>query len=142
MSRLQIRPFETLDEAHVVALWRLCGLTRPWNDPHRDIQRKLRDSPEWFLVGLLNGEIVASVMAGYDGHRGWLNYLAVGPAHRRQGCARAMVAAAELLLRQAGCPKVNLQVRADHADAVEFYRRLGYAVDEVVSLGKRLEPDV
>ena len=141
MSLLTIRPYEIHDEAAVVALWQHCDLIRPGNDPHQDIQRKLRDSPEWFLVGLLDGNLVASLMVGYEGHRGWLNYLAVAPACQRRGCGRRMVAAAERLLREAGCPKLNLQVRATNPGAVEFYRRLGFAVDEVVSLGKRLEPE-
>ncbi len=139
MSMLTIRPYEIHDETAVVALWRHCDLVRPGNDPHHDIQRKLRDSPEWFLVGAVGGNLVASVMAGYDGHRGWLNYLAVASGFQRKGCGRAMVAAAEGLLREAGCAKINLQVRAGNPEAIEFYRRIGYAVDEVVSLGKRLD---
>lgn len=138
---MHIRPFQPQDQEAVIALWRRCDLVRPWNDPVRDIERKLAVSPGWFLVGVLEGEIVASVMAGYEGHRGWLNYLAVAPEHQRQGLARALVTAAERLLREAGCPKINLQVRSSNAGAREFYRRLGYAVDEVVSMGKRLEPD-
>jgi len=116
-------------------------LLRPWNDPHRDIQRKLRVRPDLFLVGLVDGQVVASVMAGYEGHRGWLNYLAVAPEWQRRGYARAIVAEAERLLREAGCPKINLQVRTSNQAVIEFYRRLGYAPDDVVSLGKRLEPD-
>ena len=138
---LQIRPYEIHDEPTVIALWRHCDLLRPWNDPHRDIQCKLQDSPEWFLLGVLDGNVVASVMAGYDGHRGWLNYLAVAPAWQRRGYGRAMVAAAEVILRQAGCPKLNLQIRSANGAVIEFYRRLGYVVDEVVSMGKRLESD-
>jgi ribosomal protein S18 acetylase RimI-like enzyme len=138
---VQIRPFKSEDEKAVVALWRRCDLIRPWNDPHRDIQRKLGVRPELFLVGVLDGQIIASVMAGYEGHRGWLNYLAVVPEVQRRGYARAMVAEAERLLRQAGCPKINLQIRTSNHGVVEFYRRLGYAVDDVVSMGKRLEHD-
>jgi ribosomal protein S18 acetylase RimI-like enzyme len=138
---MRIRPFRPDDEAAVVALWEHCGLVRPWNDPRRDIRRKLLVRPDLFLVGLVEDHIVASVMAGYDGHRGWLNYLAVDPAHQRRGHGRAMVAEAERRLRAAGCPKINLQVRTSNHRAVEFYRRLGYAVDEVLSMGKRLEHD-
>ena len=116
-------------------------MIRPWNDPARDIERKLRVRPEWFLVGVLDGEIVATVMAGYEGHRGWLNYLAVVPEFQRRGFARAIVAEAEQLLRQAGCPKINLQIRSSNHGVIEFYRRLGYSVDDVVSMGKRLEHD-
>ncbi len=136
-----IRPFRPDDEAAVIALWQRCDLVRPWNDPHKDIQRKLLVRPDLFLVGIIDDHIVASVMAGYEGHRGWLNYLAVDPAHQRRGHARAMVAEAERLLRAAGCPKINLQVRTSNGGVIEFYRKLGYAADEVTSMGKRLEQD-
>jgi ribosomal protein S18 acetylase RimI-like enzyme len=138
---VEIRPFQPDDEEAVVALWTACGLLRPWNDPHKDIRRKLAVRPDLFLVTVDAGAIVASVMAGYEGHRGWLNYLAVAPDRRRQGLGRALLAEAERRLAAAGCPKVNLQVRADNAGAVAFYRSVGYAVDDVVSLGKRLEHD-
>lgn len=80
-------------------------------------------------------------MVGYEGHRGWINYLAVDPDHQRLGYGRALMAEAERLLRAEGCPKINLQIRATNQGVIEFYRRLGYAVDEVVSMGKRLEHD-
>jgi ribosomal protein S18 acetylase RimI-like enzyme len=134
-----IRPFLPADESAVVTLWERCGLTRPWNDPHLDIRRKLQIRPDLFLVGVLDGVVVASVMAGYEGHRGWINYLAVATEHQGKGLGRAMMAEAERLLAQAGCPKVNLQVRFSNQQVIEFYRRLGYAVDDVVSMGKRLE---
>jgi ribosomal protein S18 acetylase RimI-like enzyme len=136
-----IRPFRPDDEAAVIALWQRCDLVRPWNDPHKDIQRKLLVRPDLFLVGIVDDHILASVMAGYEGHRGWLNYLAVDPAHQRRGHARTMVAEAERLLRAAGCPKINLQVRTSNNGVIEFYRKLGYAADEVTSMGKRLEQD-
>lgn len=138
---LSIRPFQPPDEAAVIALWQRCGLVRPWNDPAKDIQRKLGVRPEWFLVGELEGRIIACVMAGYEGHRGWLNYLAVDPEHQRQGYAREIVDHAERLLKGAGCPKINLQVRTSNHAVIDFYQRLGYTVDDVVSLGKRLEHD-
>ena len=106
-----------------------------------DIERKLRVRPEWFLVGILDGEIVATVMAGYEGHRGWLSYLAVTPEFQRRGFARTIVVEAERLLLEAGCPKINLQIRTSNHGVIEFYRRLGYSVDDVVSMGKRLEHD-
>ena len=138
---MQIRPYDPTDEAAVVALWERCGLTRPWNDPHKDIRRKLAVRPDLFLVGELDGAVVGTVMAGYDGHRGWVNYLGVDPACRRRGVGRALMAEAERLLRLDGCPKINLQVRTSNTEAIEFYRRIGFAVDDVVSLGKRLEHD-
>jgi ribosomal protein S18 acetylase RimI-like enzyme len=136
-----IRAFRPEDEESVIRLWELCGLVRPWNDPRKDIARKLRVNPEWFLVGESGGRIVASAMVGYEGHRGWINYLAVEPALQRGGVGRAMMAEAERLLRTAGCPKINVQVRRSNSDIMAFYARLGYAADDVVSLGKRLEHD-
>lgn len=138
---MQIRPFQDSDEPAVIDLWERCGLLRPQNDPHRDIRRKREVQRELFLVGLVDGQIVASVMAGYEGHRGWINYLAVAPEHQRRGFGRAMMAETERLLRKLGCPKINLQVRSTNAAVIAFYRRLGYGVDDVVSLGKRLEED-
>ena len=138
---MDIRPFEPADEDAVIALWERCGLTRPWNDPRKDVRRKLRVRPDLFLVGVEGGEIVAAVMAGYDGHRGAINYLAVAPEHRRRGLGRAIMAEAERLLRAAGCPKINLLVRTTNHEVIAFYRRLGYVIDEVVGLGKRLEHD-
>jgi ribosomal protein S18 acetylase RimI-like enzyme len=140
-NSLQIRPFQPSDEPAVVSLWRQCGLTRPWNNPHLDIERKLRLQPDWFLVGCLKGEVVATAMVGCDGHRGWVNYLGVAPAHQRQGYGRLLMEEAERLLRSVGCPKLNLQVRAENEAAVAFYQRLGYQVEQIVSLGKRLIPD-
>ena len=138
---MNVRPFRTSDEASVIKLWERCELLRPWNDPEKDIQRKLRVQPEMFLVGLLEEKLVATAMAGYEGHRGWVNYLAVAPEHRRKGLGRAMMVAVERLLIDAGCPKINLQIRGTNTAAIDFYRRLGYQVDDVVGLGKRLETD-
>ena len=138
---LEIRPFEPPDERAVVQLWTDCGLVVPWNNPRRDIQRKLRVQSEMFLVACSDGEVVGTVMAGYDGHRGWINYLAVDPQRRRAGIATRMMAEAEEVLRAAGCPKINLQVRSANMDVIEFYKRVGFEVDDVVSLGKRLESD-
>lgn len=140
-ASMQIRPFQRADEPAVVELWRQCDLLRPWNNPHRDIQRKLRVRPEWFLVGVLDAQIVATIMAGYEGHRGWLNYLAASPRFQRRGLARAMVAEAERLLHDAGCPKVNLQIRSSNSAVVGFYHAAGYSIDDVISMGKRLERD-
>ena len=141
MRSTEIRPFEPADEEAAVALWQSCGLVRPSNDPHRDIERKLRVRPDLFLVGVVEGRVVASLMAGYEGHRGWLNYVAVDPELRRQGLARQLVRAAEERLRRLGCPKINLQVRSQNEGGIAFWKQLGYSVDEVVSMGKRLEDD-
>ena len=138
---MDIRAFQDQDEAEVIGLWERCGLLRPWNDPRKDIARKLAVQRELFLVGSVGDRIVATVMAGYDGHRGWINYLAVDPAHRRQGLARQLLADVEQHLRAAGCAKINLQIRHDNLDAIAFYRSVGFAEDAVVSMGKRLERD-
>jgi ribosomal protein S18 acetylase RimI-like enzyme len=138
---VDIRPFQPEDESAVVALWEQCLLTRPWNDPHKDIARKLKIQPELFLVGAESGALVATVMAGYEGHRGWVNYLAVAPAFRGRGFGRALMDRVEQLLLEMGCPKVSLLIRSTNADVVEFYRHIGYAQDEVITLGKRLIHD-
>lgn len=136
-----LRPYDPADEDAVVALWGRCGLLRPWNDPRRDIARKRTTQPELFLVAERDGRLLGTAMAGFDGHRGWVNYLAVDPDVRRTGIGRRLMERVERELAKRGCPKVNLQVRAGNGDAVAFYRRLGYLPDDVVSLGKRLEDD-
>jgi ribosomal protein S18 acetylase RimI-like enzyme len=138
---MKIRVFRPEDEQRVTSLWERCGLVRPWNDPHKDIARKLRVQAEGFLVGVIDDELVATVMVGYDGHRGWINYLAVAPEHQGTGLGRQVMDEAERILRASGCPKINLQVRTSNTAVLDFYRSLGYAEDDVVSLGKRLESD-
>jgi ribosomal protein S18 acetylase RimI-like enzyme len=138
---MNIRPYDVADEAAVIDLWQRCGLTRAWNDPKKDIQRKLAVRPDLFLVVEEGGAMVGSAMAGYEGHRGWVNYLAVSPDRQRKGIARALMAEVERLLLAEGCPKINLQIRTSNIGAVEFYKRLGYSLDETVSMGKRLIPD-
>lgn len=138
---MKIRAFKPEDESAVVALWDACELTRPWNDPHKDIARKLAVQPELFFVGEDEHEIVASVMAGYEGHRGWVNYLAVAPGFRSRGYGRVLMQHVEAALERRGCPKVSLLVRHSNRDAIEFYRRLGYVEDESVSFSKRLIED-
>ena len=141
MSDLVIRPYQPQDETAVVQLWLQCNLVVPQNNPKRDIKRKLQVNPEWFLVGVLGGHVVATCMAGYEGHRGWINYLAVSPHHRRQGIGRRIMEEAEKKLIAAGCPKINLQVRETNRIVIQFYERIGYTRDPVASMGKRLEND-
>jgi ribosomal protein S18 acetylase RimI-like enzyme len=138
---MHIRAFQPADKQAVIRIWRECNLVRPVNDPHKDIRRKMAVRPDLFLVGVVDGQIVATVMAGYDGHRGWLNYVAVLPSYRRLGYARLIVAEVERLLRAEGCAKINLQVFPANLGAIEFYRSIGFAVDDVLSMGKRLEKD-
>lgn len=136
---LSIRPYAARDEEAVVALWEECGLTRPWNDPRRDIALKMEFQPELFFVGESGGALLATCMAGYEGHRGWINYLAVRPDLWGRGLGRAMMAQAEAALFALGCPKINLQVRRGNEAALAFYTRLGFRDDDLVSLGKRLD---
>ena len=141
LPAVRIRTYQPADEAVVIALWQECKLTRPWNDPKKDIARKLTAQPDLFLVGMLGEELIATAMAGYDGHRGWVYYLAVSPRHRRKSHGKALMQEVERLLLERGCPKLNLQVRSTNSEVIAFYRKLGYAVDETTSLGKRLIPD-
>ena len=138
---MTIRPFAVTDTDEGVALWEECGLVRPWNDPRKDIERKLRVQPELFLVAQDGTEVVGSVMAGFDGHRGWIYYLAVAASHQRLSLGRALMQQAEKSLVELGCPKVNLMVRSTNEAVIGFYRRLGYEQDDVVSMGKRLIAD-
>ncbi|MCC7147106.1 MAG: GNAT family acetyltransferase [Phycisphaeraceae bacterium] len=138
MIDLHIRPYQASDQAAVVTLWERCDLLRPWNDPKRDIAIKTGHSPELLWVGIWQGQLVATVMVGFEGHRGWINYLAVEPAVQRQGLGRRMMREAEDRLRALGCPKINLQVRTTNQGVVAFYEAIGFRADDVVSLGKRL----
>jgi ribosomal protein S18 acetylase RimI-like enzyme len=138
---LRIRPYEAADEAAVVELWHECGLTRPWNDPRRDIARKLTVQPELFLIGTTGAGPIATAMVGFDGHRGWVNYLAVAPGRRHRAIGRVLMQEAERLLTALGCPKLNLQVRSSNTEVLAFYRALGYVQDDVASLGRRLIVD-
>ncbi len=142
MAELVMRAYRETDEDAVVELWRECGLVVPWNDPKKDIRRKLSVQREMFLVGLVGSDLVATVMAGYEGHRGWINYLAVAVDSRARGFGRRMMDEAEARLRKMGCPKINLQIRMSNSGVIDFYQALGYSVDDVVSMGKRLEADI
>ncbi len=152
--RVRVRPYEVGDDEGIVGLWEECGLTRAWNDPRRDIARKKTVQPELFLVGeavdeegraLRDGAggpvVVATAMIGYDGHRGWVNYLAVSPGMQGHGVGGALMRQAEELLRERGCPKLNLQIRAGNEGVMAFYRSLGYEPDGAVGFGKRLIAD-
>ncbi len=135
------------DEAAAVALWRDCGLLRPWNDPHKDIARKQTVQPGLFLVALAPGAdgveaIVGTAMAGYDGHRGSVYYLAVAPGRQRLAIGRSLMARVEQQLLAMGCPKINVLVRTTNVQVMAFYEKLGYARDDALGLGKRLIPDL
>ena len=137
----QIRTFQPEDETAVIALWRACGLTRPWNNPHLDIQRKLAEDPSLFFVVEEESRIIGSCMAGYDGHRGWIYYLAVHPEAQKRGLATQLMRHAEEKLIAQGCPKLELMVRDTNAEVIDFYNKIGYQQDPVVVLTRRLIED-
>jgi ribosomal protein S18 acetylase RimI-like enzyme len=141
MAQVLVRAFRETDEARVIELWMFAGLLKPQNDPKKDIARKLKVQRELFLVAELEGVVVGVVMAGYEGHRGWVNYLAVDIGQRRRGIGSALMRDAERRLRLLGCPKINLQVRRENAEVQAFYAALGFTEDASVSMGKRLEKD-
>jgi ribosomal protein S18 acetylase RimI-like enzyme len=141
MTGLIIRPYSSQDEKSVVELWQECNLTRPWNNPKLDIERMLEVYPDLFLVGLIDDKIVASVMGGYEGHRGWVYYLGVSPEYQRRGYGRKMMDAVTEKLKDIGCPKINIQVRADNKQALGFYEKIGYLLEDRVSMAKRLVED-
>ena len=136
---MKIRAYKDTDKDAVISLWNECGLVTSSNDPARDIELKMRVDPDLFLVGVKEAKLVTTVMAGYEGHRGWINYLAVALSQRSNGYGREIMLHAERLLQAKGCPKVNLQVRTNNKAVIEFYNTLGYSDDDVVSLGKRFK---
>jgi len=136
-----IRQFVPNDTNRVIFIWEQCDLVRNWNNPNFDIQRKLNFQKELFFVGLLNDEIIATAMFGYDGHRGWLNYFAVLPNFQKRGFGKQLMTFGEMALIEKGCPKLNLQIRNDNTKAINFYQKVGYKEDAAVSFGKRLIED-
>ncbi len=138
---MHIRCYQPEDEAAIIDLWRRCNLLRPVNDPAKDILRKLRVRPDLFIVGVEGADIVASAMAGYEGHRGSVNYVAVSPEFRHKGYGTQIMQEVERRLGEAGCPKINLNVRTGNESVIRFYHRLGYSVDDVICMGKRLVHD-
>lgn len=134
-----VRAYQDSDKFNVIELWNQVGLVTPQNNSAVDIERKLRVNPELFLVTEVHNTVVGTIMGGYEGHRGWINYLAVSLAHQRQGIATAMMSEVQLKLSAMGCAKINLQVRNNNHEAIRFYQALGYIDDNVIGLGKRLE---
>lgn len=136
-----IRQFQETDLDDVITLWEICELSRPWNNPEIDIFRKTAQKDQLFLVAIKDNELIATVMGGYDGHRGWVNYLAVHPYQQRNGIATALIQQLEKRLIALGCPKLQLLIRKDHIDVQNFYEQLDYQEIEVICFGKRLIPD-
>ena len=138
---MEIRVFRQDDFEEVITLWERCDLLRPWNDPEMDIEHKLNHDPDLFLVAEVGGEVVGSVMGGYDGHRGSAYYLGVHPDYRGRGIANALISRLEKKLIARGCPKIQLMVREDNDTVIEMYEKLGYEIQSITSLGKRLIED-
>lgn len=138
IKQLIIRSFQISDEPDVIDLWHHCNLVVPQNDPKKDIDKKLQVQPELFFVGVIFNRIVSTVMTGYDGHRGWIYYLAVDPDFQQNGIGRNMVEKAEMKLRKLGCQKINLQVRNSNKSVIAFYEHISFLDDDVLGMGKRL----
>jgi ribosomal protein S18 acetylase RimI-like enzyme len=136
---LTIAPIRDADIADVVALWQACGLTRPWNDPAADIALARRGPNSSVLAGRDGDSIVATVLVGHDGHRGWVYYLAVDPDHQHKGYGRLMMDSAEAWLRERGIEKLQLMVRPDNSQVQAFYRSLGYFEQQRIIYAKWLD---
>ena len=141
MKKFIIREYQPKDEQQVIDLWFACKLVVPWNNPELDIKRKLQVNPELFLVGEIENQIIASVMGGYEGHRGWINYLAVLPEYQKKGYAKEIMSAIEQKLKNIGCPKINLQIRSNNEAVIKFYESIGYFDEHMTSMGKKLSED-
>lgn len=136
---MQIRPYQPADRAALIALWEACGLTRPWNDPGSDIDTCISKPESTILVGEDAGKVIASVMVGHDGHRGWLYYLAVSPERQKSGLGRQLVSAAEDWVKARGIPKVMLMVRPENDRVRAFYQTIGYIEEPRVIFSRRLD---
>ncbi|MGL5763773.1 MAG: GNAT family acetyltransferase [Plesiomonas shigelloides] len=138
---MEIRVFRQSDFEEVLTLWDRCDVVRPWNDPELDIERKVHAGADLFLVAEVAGEVIGTIMGGYDGHRGWVNYLAVHPDYRGRGIANALVNRVEKKLIARGCPKIHLLVREENQAVISMYEKLGYDIQDTICLGKRLIED-
>ena len=138
---MKIREYKEQDLENIISLWNDCELTVSWNNPRKDVSRKLTEKPDIFLVGEINGKVIACVMGGYDGHRGSINYMAVSPQHQKQGYAKQLMKEVESRLLKLGCPKINIMIRDTNKKVIQFYKSIGYSTDPVICMGKRLIPD-
>lgn len=138
---MKIREYNPKDKSELIRLWIECRLANSKNNPEKDLRRKLKNESGWIFIGEEDGKIVASAMVGYEGHRGWINYLAVMPTFQKKGYGRKIMGKAEKELRKIGCPKINIQIRKANKSVIKFYERIGFSEDNVVSMGKRLVDD-
>ncbi len=135
---MTIREFRDDDRAAVIALWQDCDLTRPWNPPERDIELCRRSGHGTLFVAEAAGRLAGTIMVGHDGHRGWVYYVAVDPAHRRDGLGRALMRHAEAFLAAQGVPKIMLLIRETNSAVAAFYQRLGYQIEPRLLMTKSL----
>ncbi|AFJ46200.1 GNAT family acetyltransferase [Shimwellia blattae] len=138
---MEIRVFRQADFDEVITLWERCELLRPWNDPEMDIERKMQCGADLFLVAEVGGEVIGTVMGGYDGHRGAAYYLGVHPDYRGRGIANALLNRLEKKLIARGCPKLNIMVREENDLVIGLYEKIGYDHQDSIMLGKRLIED-
>lgn len=141
MSEFSIRIFREEDKQTVIEMWHLCNLISEANNPELDIERKRKEDGSLFFVGEYNGSPVATCMAGYDGHRGWLYYLAVHPDYQKRHFGKMIVKHAEEALKSTGCPKIDLMIRNTNRKTIKFYEKVGYVHEPVIVMGKRLTVD-
>ncbi|NKJ42830.1 MULTISPECIES: GNAT family acetyltransferase [unclassified Novosphingobium] len=139
MAAAAVREAAPADAQAVIGLWQAAGLTRPWNDPATDYHLSMENPASAVLLAEVAGEPAATIMVGYDGHRGWVYYLGVAPAFQRQGLGRTLMRAAEEWLTARDCPKIMLMVRSDNLATKAFYAALGYEPQAVETLGRRLD---
>jgi len=138
MEKLFIRIYEKKDENEVIELWKICNLIVPKNDPNLEINSKVNFQPDLFFIGLLQKKLISTIMVGYEGHRGWINYLVVHPNYQRKGFGRQLMDYATKILSNMGCQKINIQVRESNRSVIQFYKKLGFTDDKVLSYGKRI----
>jgi ribosomal protein S18 acetylase RimI-like enzyme len=136
---MDVRRCTSDDRDLAVGLWTRCGLTRPWNNPAADFDLALSSASSTMLGGFVDSTLIASAMVGFDGHRGWVYYVSVEPAYRGRGFGARMMRAAETWLRHMGAPKIQFMVREEITSAVQFYGKLGFERQSVITLGRRLD---
>lgn len=138
---MEIRVFKQADFEEVTTLWERCDLLRPWNDPETDIERKLNHDADLFLVAEVGGEVVGTVMGGYDGHRGTAYYLGVHPDFRGRGIANALISRLEKKFVARGCPKIQILVGEENDAVIGMYEKLDYETQDTLCMSKRLIED-
>jgi ribosomal protein S18 acetylase RimI-like enzyme len=144
MNTINILPFQNATHrSQVVALWEtVFGYEAAHNNPGLVIDKKVAVNDQLFFVAVTDSTVVGTIMAGYDGHRGWIYSVAVAPSHRKQGIGSQLVAHAERALTGKGCVKINLQIMEGNESVAAFYASLGYSVDKRVSMGKRIPENI